>query len=121
MLKIDRNARDRVLILTPDGALTQEDLRRLSAAFDEMAADGRKVQGILICAREFPGWASFGAFRDHLRFVRAHQRFIERVAVATDSPILQTMPRLARIFLSPKVSVFEADEVETAREWVEGK
>lgn len=121
MLRIDRHPADRVLVLSPDGALTQGDIERLSRAFDEMRASGDKLRGIVIHAPNFPGWASWGAFRDHVKFVRAHQHLIERLAISTDSLILQNAPLMARLFLKPEVGVFTADELETALEWAAGK
>lgn len=117
MLNIDVDARDRVILLRPDGALTGGDVHRLSQALGQITSDGKKVRGVVIHAPEFPGWASFSAFRAHVKFVRTHHKLIERLAVATDSPFLRSAPRLARLFISPQVGVFGADELETAREW----
>lgn len=46
--------------------------------------------------------------------VRSHHRQIERIAIASDSPILRTLPRMAGFVLSPKVGVFGFDGMETA-------
>ena len=40
-----------------------------------------KLTGLLIEARSFPGWDSFGALIQHLKFLRDHHRKIDRVAV----------------------------------------
>jgi hypothetical protein len=120
MLNIDQNVRERILVVSPDGALTQDDFRRLSEAIDAIATSGQKVRGIVIHSREFPGWANSRALRDHLKLIRLRHRQIVRVAVASDSPILRTLPRMAGFVLAPEVRVFRFDEMEPARGWAAG-
>jgi hypothetical protein len=41
--------------------------------------------GLLIEAPSFPGWGSFGALINHMKFVYDHHRKIDRVAAVTDN------------------------------------
>lgn len=39
-------------------------------------------RGIVIHAREFPGWENLGSFLGHIRFIRNHHRKVARIALA---------------------------------------
>ena len=120
MLNIDRDLEDHVLVLSPDGALTQDDFQRLSKAIRASDTSGHRIRGLVIHSRTFPGWATFSALRDHLKFVRTHHRQLKRVAVASDSSILRGAIRAAGSVLSPDVEVFGFDEIDTAGAWAGG-
>ena len=77
--------------------------------------------GLSIEAPSFPGWDSFGALVEHLRFVRDHHRSIKRVAAVTDSGFLKVMPKIAEHFAHPEIKVFDGAEKARALGWLEGK
>jgi hypothetical protein len=74
---------------------------------------------LLIEARAFPGWDSFEAFVDHMKFVKGHQRKIRRVAIATDSTLLKLAPRIAEHFAQPEFRTFAGGDAERALDWLE--
>lgn len=107
-----------VLVVRPDGPLRSDDFRRIAQAVDPFILANGMLNGLMIEAPAFPGWESFEAFLDHLRFVRDHQRNIERIAVATASPLLGLAPRIAEHFAHPEFRVFGDGETDGALAWL---
>ena len=97
---------DNVVIIEPMGPLTEEDFRDLTAAVDAHLERSERLKGILVYAKEFPGWKNFGGFASHLRFVRDHHREIGKIAVASDSMLADFAPKLASHFVNAEVRGF---------------
>ena len=81
--------RPKYLIVIPDGPLEKEDFEKLANEVDPFLESKGKLAGLMICAKSFPGWESFGAIVSHLKFVADHHRRIERRAAVTDSGFLK--------------------------------
>jgi hypothetical protein len=112
--------RDRsILLITPDGALEKADFEQLAKEVDPFIASKGKLAGLMIYAKSFPGWDSFGAFVSHLKFVADHHRQIERIAAVTDSGFLKIMPRIADHFVQAKVRHFDFEKKDQALAWLE--
>jgi SpoIIAA-like len=112
--------RDRsILAITPDGPLEKADFEQRASEIDPVIASEGKLAGIMICAKSFPGWRNFEAFVSHLKFIAAHHRQIERIAVVTESRFLKIMPHIAGLFVQPKVRHFDLDEKDRALAWLE--
>ena len=109
-----------VLVVAPKEALTAEDFSALSRTVDPYITESGKLTGLLIEAPSFPGWDSWGAFTEHMRFVRDHHRKIERVAAVTDSTILALAPKIAEHFAHPEFKVFGSAEKAKALAWLQG-
>jgi hypothetical protein len=109
-----------VLVVEPQSALAAEDFREISLAIDPYIREKGKLTGLLIEAASFPGWDSFGALIEHLKFVYDHQRNIDRVAAVTDDGFLKIAPRIARHFAHPEIRVFASGERAKALEWLQG-
>ena len=107
-----------VLIIEPQSALSGEDFREISRAIDPYIRDKGKLTGLLIEARAFPGWDSFGALIEHLKFVRDHHRRIDRVAAVTDNEFLKIAPRIAEHFAHPEIRTFGGGERDRALAWL---
>ena len=74
-----------ILILSPDGPLEKADFERISREIDPFIAANGRLTGIMIVAKDFPGWDSFAALASHLNFVKDHHRKVARIAAVTDS------------------------------------
>lgn len=112
--------RDRgILVITPDGPLEKADFEQLAREVDPFIASKGKLARVMVCARSFPGWRSSGAFTSHLKFIADHHRKIERIAVMTDSAFLKIMPRVAELFVHPKVRHFGFEDRDRALAWLE--
>ena len=74
-----------VLVVEPTSTLSADDFREISHTIDPYIREKGKLTGLLIQAPAFPGWDSFGALIEHLKFVYDHHRNIDRVAAVTDT------------------------------------
>jgi hypothetical protein len=108
-----------VLVVAPKTALKADDFRAISQTVDPYIRDNGHLTGLLIEAPSFPGWDSFGALAEHMRFVRDHHRNIERVALVTDSRVLAIGPRIAEHFAHPEFKVFKGGQRAGALAWLQ--
>ena len=119
MIKVEL-LRDRgILILSPHGPLGKADFEGIAKEIDPFIAANGKLTGVMIYAKAFPGWDSFGALVSHLKFVKDHHRHVERIAAVTDSEFLKIMPHIAKHFVSAQVKQFPFDEKTEALAWLE--
>jgi hypothetical protein len=107
-----------VLVVEPHARLRADDFDVLDAAADTWieAGDG-SFRGVVVHARQFPGWENLGSFLRHVRFVRDHHRKIRRVALAVDGTVAQIAPALVDHFVQAEVKQFGADDLEPAIVW----
>ena len=108
-----------VLVIEPKSALSAEDFREISRSIDPYIREKGKLTGLLIEAASFPGWDSFSALIEHLKFVHDHHRNIDRVAVVTDAAFLKIAPTIAQHFAHPEIRVFASGERVKALEWLQ--
>jgi hypothetical protein len=107
-----------VLLVEPKSALSADDFREISRVIDPYIREKGKLTGLLIEAPSFPGWDSFGALIDHMKFVYDHHRKIDRVAAVTDNSFLKIAPKIAEHFAHPEIKVFGSREKESALAWL---
>lgn len=106
-----------VLVLEVRGKLGVEDFDALSLVVDPWIEAHGALHGVVVHARRFPGWEGLGGMLRHLRFVREHQRKIERIAIAGDGAILGLMPTLGDRFVRAELRGFDHDHLDAAIEW----
>ena len=109
---------EKILIVTPKGALEKSDFEKLSTIVDPYLEKEGQLNGLMIQTESFPGWASFAALISHFQFVKNHQKKISRVAAVTDSGFLSVMPVIADHFVDAELKHFNYDEKERAMEWL---
>ena len=107
-----------ILRVAPSGALTAEDFTGLARFADAYLNTHGTFGGLLIEAKAFPGWDSFAALSAHLRFVRDHQRRIERLALVTDSSIAHVVELLAEPFVAADIRLFPFGQRDAALRWL---
>ena len=110
-----------IVTLEPKAALTVDDFKRVAATVDPYLAETGSLKGLLINANVFPGWESFAALVEHLKFIRDHQRRVARIAFVTDNKLLKIPPHVVAHFAHPEIRVFSIAERERALEWLEGE
>jgi len=108
-----------ILVVEPKGALSADDFLAIARTIDPYIEEHGKLTGLLIDAPSFPGWDSFGALIQHLKFVRDHHRRIDRVAAVTDNAFLQIAPRIAAHLAHPEIRVFAGDDRAQALAWLQ--
>lgn len=118
MLNVKVDADHGLVILEPDGALTDNDFRLAAQLIDPVIEKAGSLAGIIIRTRSFPGWNSFSALVSHLRFVREHHKSVKRIAFVTDSPVGSFAQAIGNHFISAQIRHFTFDEFEAARRWI---
>jgi stage II sporulation SpoAA-like protein len=108
-----------ILVITPQGALTADDFRKVAVVADREIAEKGGLAGLLIHADSFPGWDSFGSLIEHLKFVRDHHRKIARVAAVTDSGFVKVARVVATHLAHPDIRQFPPDQADRALAWLE--
>ena len=109
-----------VIVVEVNEPLRAQDFDALALTADTWLETHDELPGLVVHAREFPGWENmWGLFR-HVRFVRDHHRRVKRVAVAADSKLAELAPRLAEHFIHAEVKGFGYDELEDAIAWAAG-
>jgi putative intracellular protease/amidase len=107
-----------VLRVKPSGVLTAQDFSGLTRFADTYLGKHGSLAGLLIEAQSFPGWDSFAGFASHVRFIRDHQRHIERIALVTDSSIAHVAEILAKPFVTADIRCFAFGQYEEALHWL---
>ena len=118
MLNHDFRFDEQILVLNPEGPLEVEDFVTLTGVVDAYLKRQGKLRGILIHAKEFPGWKDFGAFLAHLKFVRGHHLRIKKVAVVADGAFAEIMPNIVGHFTHAEVQHFDAARMDDALIWL---
>jgi len=108
-----------VLLVEPKSALSADDFREISRVIDPYIREKGKLTGLLIEAPSFPGWDSFGALIEHMKFVHDHHRKIDRVAAVTNNAFLKIAPKIAEHFAHPEIKVFGSGEKDNALAWLQ--
>jgi hypothetical protein len=106
-----------VLVVEADQPLRVQDFDALAVAADTWLESHEKLAGVVVHAREFPGWENIGSLVRHVRFVRDHHRKIRKVALAADSKLAALVPHLANHFVDAEVRRFGYDELDDAIAW----
>ena len=106
-----------VIVVEVNHALTAEDFDVLSLTADTWIEAHGGLQGIVIHAREFPGWENLGSLIRHIQFIRDHHRNVKRVALAADVKLASVAPAIAEHFIQAQLKRFEYDELDLAIAW----
>jgi hypothetical protein len=110
-----------VLVVEPERPLRAEDFDALALTVDPWIEAHGELRGVVIHAREFPGWENLGALLRHLRFVRDHHRLVRRIALAAGGKLADLAPRLAEHFVAAEVRHFDYDDVDRAIAWASAR
>ena len=65
MLNFELNRAESILIVKPIGPLESTDFEKLVQEVDPYIREQGKLNGLMIYAKSFPGWANFAAFLTH--------------------------------------------------------
>jgi hypothetical protein len=109
-----------LIVIDATEPLRAQDFDAVAATADTWLKTHDALQGVVIHAREFPGWENLGGLLRHIRFVRDHHRKVRRVALAADGKLGSLAPRLAEHFVQAEVKGFGYDELDAAMAWASG-
>jgi tRNA U38,U39,U40 pseudouridine synthase TruA len=118
MLKYELNHAEGILIIRPNGPLESTDFEKLVQEVDPYIIEKGKLNGLMICAKSFPGWDNFAAFLSHMKFVKNHHQKIKKIAAVTDSSFLSIMPQVANHFVKAEIKHFDYDDKDAALNWL---
>ena len=118
MLEINLDKQTKIVTLEPHGALTQDDFQSVVEIIDPFIEESGKLNGVIIYTKSFPGWDSFNALIDHLKFVREHHKKVSCVAFVTDSIIGDFGQKISNHFVQATVKTFKYEDLDSAKEWI---
>jgi SpoIIAA-like len=107
-----------VLLIAPKTAISADDIRQIARVLDPFIREKGKLNGLLIDVPSFPGWDSFGALIDDMKFVYDHHRKIDRVAHVMDSAFLKIVPKIAAHFTHSEIKIFGSEDKDRALAWL---
>ena len=109
-----------VIVVEVKQALRSQDFDALAVTADTWIEAHGSLQGLVIHAREFPGWENLGSLLRHLQFVRDHHRKVKRIALAADAKLASLAPKIGEHFIQAEVKSFGYDALDTAIAWAAG-
>ena len=118
MIEYNLDTEHSILLVLPKSAIGQDDFVKIAKAVDPHIEATGGLAGLIIEAPGFPGWDSFGAMVNHLRFVRDHHRHIKKIGVVTDSRLGDVAEHLTSHFVSADIKHFPAGQTDAARQWI---
>ncbi len=109
-----------ILVLEPEEPLEAADFEGLADEIDPYITKHGKLPGLMVHAKDFPGWVDLEAFLAHMRFIESHHQKIQSLAVVSDSSLLTELPKFAAHLVQAKVKHFPASGYEDAVQWLGG-
>jgi len=109
-----------VLVVDATAPLRAQDFDALTASTDAWIEAHGELRGLVVHAREFPGWENLAGFLGHLRFIHDHHHRIGRVALAVDSKLATLAPRIAEHFMKAELKAFDYGGLDDAIAWAGG-
>jgi hypothetical protein len=106
-----------VIVVEVKQALRAQDFDALALTADAWIEAHGHLEGLVIHAREFPGWENLGSLIRHVQFVRDHQRKIRRIALVADTKLVSLAPRFAEHFIEAEIKTFGYDDLHNAIAW----
>lgn len=118
---ITLNADTGVVVLEPvaDKALGGDDFEAVGKTIGDYLQTHDRLRGILIHSRRFPGWQSVGALFAHLKFVNRLHDKIDKIALATNSPMGTFADHVLDPLMLANIRKFDFDERDEAMSWLQ--
>jgi hypothetical protein len=107
-----------IVTLEPEGELTKEDFETAIRIIDPFIKIRGKLTGMMIYTKDFPGWKSFAAFIEHMKFIKNHHKKIKRLAFVTDSNIGDLAEKVGSHFVEAEIKHFPYDQKTEAKAWL---
>ena len=101
-----------MIVVEVKQALRAQDFDALAFTADTWIEAHGSLQGLVIHAREFPGWENLGSFLRHVRFVRDHHRRGKEDCTCGGRKLASLAPKIAEHFIQAEVKSFGYDELD---------
>ncbi|MCP3999365.1 MAG: STAS/SEC14 domain-containing protein [Gammaproteobacteria bacterium] len=118
MLNVEIDKEKGIAILQPQGSLSESDFHAASQVIDPYIAENGNLHGLIISAKDFPGWESFGALVSHITFIKNHHTQLSKVAVVTDAKIGGLAEKIGSHLVSADVKHYPYDQFDSAKSWI---
>lgn len=118
MLTLQTDSEANLVIVTPEGAISEADIAELTEGVNGYINAHDKAPNVLIDAGKFPGWQDLSAMGEHFKFARDHQRLIAKVAVVGEGILLNVLPSFLNIFAKAKLRHFPTAQRDLAITWL---
>lgn len=116
MLTLHFDPADHVVDVHATGALTKQDYDSALPVLQTLMEHGRPWD-FLVRIDDFQGWQP-RAFWEEARFDMKHRSHFGRIAVVTDSTVLDWAGRISNLFFPREVRVFKAAQFREADAWL---
>ncbi|MFH8773664.1 STAS/SEC14 domain-containing protein [Streptomyces sp. NPDC017958] len=107
----------KVLVVEVEQPLRTQDFDALAQTVDSWLETHDALAGVVVHAREFPGWENIGSLLRHARFIRDHHRKVRKIALAAETKLAELVPHFANHFVQAEVRQFGYAELDDAVAW----
>jgi len=121
MISITYDESTASVLLEPHGSITIHDILSARRVIDGHLMQEDEVLSLIIYSESFPGWYSFEAFLEHMKFVKDHHQHIRAVAIVSDSVFTNIAKTLAQHFIKADIKQFAFSELNKAKSWISEK
>jgi len=118
MIDIKLDESTGVALVQLHGKLSEDDFKQAAMEIDPYIEKAGKLNGVILYSRDFPGWDSFSGFFKHVKFIKDHHKKLVRVALVTDSKLVNAAEHVVKHIVRAEVETFPYDQLERARGWV---
>jgi len=118
MLNVTLDEKESIVILEPDGVLSEDDFKTASEIIDPFIEEHGSLNGLIIYSESFPGWDSFSSLITHLKFIKNHHKKVSHIAFVTNSFVGTFSEHITSHFVNAEVKNFAFNELEEAKTWI---
>ncbi len=118
MINVDFDKERGIATLAPTETLHSDDFAKLAEMIDPYIAEHGKIKGLIIYTEFFPGWDDFSSMITHMKFVNAHHKHIQKVALVSDATILDFTANIANHFVNAEIASFDYKDLDAAKQWM---
>lgn len=119
MIATDIKERENIIVATPDGGITADDITAFAEKIDTYINSHDMVPNLVFHVHKLPHWKDFHALSEHLKLVKDHHRIVKKVAVVTDSRLISLARVLVDRFTGAKVRRFPELALDDAINWAQ--
>jgi hypothetical protein len=107
-----------ILLVKPQSALDKNDFVEMARGRRPADRGPRRPRRADHRGAALSRLGQFRRARQHMRFIRDHEKHVKKIAVVTDSHLGDVAEHLTSHFVSAQIKHFPAGEVDQARAWI---
>jgi len=118
MIEFKLDSENLILYIKPLKRLDEKDFEEIAAEIDPIILAQGSLEGIIIETDSFPFWKNISSMLEHFKFVKNHHKKISKIALVTDSHLIEFSKMFVQSFVQPKLQQFPSGQVKMAKEWI---